>query len=247
MSNTVKAIIVASAIIILVSGIFILSKSRGLDNVPNQVVFNSSQVSISSIISSSKTALSSSSSIDVSKVAEVLKNSQSTITSKITEPNQNLVSIFGTIYSPNKSIELPCKDYYPSLTGGNPAPFAPKYKEYIQQCSEIGINVKIFKLVDGKPTFEDVTNIYEVKPKISISDTLQMPGKTFDIECKDSYQTGNISLFIPKEAEYVSKCNDKGVYIKFFKIDEARSQLNNKNEYTEVTNTIAYAKNQIIK
>lgn len=78
MSSKTQALIVAIIAVIAISGIYILTKSRPAEIVPNNSISSSSQVSNSSssrAVLSSSSVIVSSSSIGVSKVIEVPKTS----------------------------------------------------------------------------------------------------------------------------------------------------------------------------
>jgi small nuclear ribonucleoprotein (snRNP)-like protein len=84
MSNTYKAIIVATAVVILISGIYILGKLNSVENSSNLVISSSSRsmASSSNAALSSSSVIVSSSSIGVSKIVEAPKTSDVTIISK---------------------------------------------------------------------------------------------------------------------------------------------------------------------
>jgi hypothetical protein len=169
MSNSIKALIVVLIAIIAISGIYIISKPLSVEKLAVSVSssFASSQInsSIKSILSSSSfssisSTISSSSQSEKVDVVQVPKIETPKVVSQISKSSKNIVSIYGTFNSPDKSIELPCKDFYPSLTGANPAPFAPKYQEYLQLCKNIGFSVKIFKVINGEGKLIDSTSDY---------------------------------------------------------------------------------------
>ena len=85
MSNNIKALIVAIIAVIAISGIYILTKSRPVENVPNTGVSSVSQMASSfrskAVLSSSSVVVSSSST-GVSKIIETPKTSEVAIIPK---------------------------------------------------------------------------------------------------------------------------------------------------------------------